>query len=463
MIRATLLSLLLTASATAGKPNIVFILADDLGYGDLSCYGQKHFKTPAIDALAAGGIRFTDHYSGATVCAPSRCALMTGKHTGHAAIRGNGAFSLPATETTVATLLQKAGYETALIGKSCVTGNTQTPEDLAIHGFAYFYGTTDHVDGHYRYPKFLYENTKNIDFPENKLHSGTQYDLDLYSAKTLEFIDRQSDDKPFFLVLSIPVPHAAIIVPEDSLEKGRESVGPEKKVKLPAKQPHYTAVEEPKASYAGLMIRIDESVADLTNKLREKGILDNTLVIFTSDNGPHFEGGYRPEMLKSSGPLRGHKRDLYEGGIRVPFIAHWPAAIKPGQTSSHPSAFWDFLPTACEIAGVPVPKSLDGISYLPTLLGRDDQKQHDFLYWEFHEMDQRRAIRSSDWKLVQYGLSKEPQGAIELYDLKKDLAESNNVAAKHPDIVESLTRKMNGARVPDKLFPLPALDSPNGK
>jgi len=463
MIRTTFLSLLLGISALAEKPNIVFILADDLGYGDLSCYGQKHFKTPAIDALAAGGIRFTDHYSGATVCAPSRCALLTGKHTGHAAIRGNGAFSLPASETTVATLLKNAGYNTALIGKSCVTGNTQTPEDLATHGFDYFYGTTDHKDGHHRYPKFVYENTKKIEFPENELHTGKHYDLDLYREKSLAFIDQQSNEKPFFLVVSIPVPHAAIIVPDDSLEKGRASIGPEKKVKLPAKQPHYTAVEEPKASYAGLMIRIDDAVAELTKKLRQKGMLDNTLIIFTSDNGPHSEGGYRPEMLDSSGPLRGHKRDLYEGGIRVPFIAHWPASIKPGQSSSHPSAFWDFLPTACEIAGVPVPESLDGISYLPTLLGSNKQKQHDFLYWEFHEMDGRRAVRSADWKLVQYGLSEKPQGSIELYNLKTDLSESKNVAAENPEIVESLTQKMNSARVPNKIFPLPALDTPQGK
>lgn len=349
-------------SYVEAKPYIFLILADDLGYGDLSCYGQKNFKTPAIDALAADGIRFTDHYAGATVCAPSRCALLTSKHTGHAAIRGNGPVDLPAGETTVATLLRQAGYKTALIGKSCVTGNTQTPESLARHGFTYLYGITDHQDAHFRYPKFLCENSKRINFPDNQLHTGNHYDLDLYTDQTLAYIDRQSDEKPFFLVFSVPMPHASMVAPEDSMAKARASVGPEKKVKVPAKHPHYTAVAEPKASYAALVIRMDDAVAKVTSKLREKGVLDNTLVIFTSDNGSHSEGGYQPSMLDSSGPFRGHKRDLHDGGIRVPFIARWPASIKPSQTSAHPSAFWDFLPTACAIAGAPVPAGLDGIS-----------------------------------------------------------------------------------------------------
>ncbi len=456
---ATILLGLCGHSYAEAKPNIVFILADDLGYGDLSCYGQKNFKTPAIDALAADGIRFTDHYAGATVCAPSRCALLTGKHTGHAAIRGNGPVDLPAGETTVATLLRQAGYQTALIGKSCVTGNTQTPESLARHGFAYFYGTTDHQDAHFRYPKFLYENSKRINFPDNQLHTGNHYDLDLYTDQALTYIDRQSDEKPFFLVFSVPVPHASMVAPEDSMAKARASVGPEKKVKVSAKHPHYTAVAEPKASYAALVIRMDDAVAKVTAKLREKGVLDNTLVIFTSDNGSHSEGGYQPSMLDSSGLFRGHKRDLYDGGIRVPFIARWPASIEPSQTSAHPSAFWDFLPTACAIAGAPVPAGLDGISYLPTLLGSGDQKPHDSLYWEFHEKGGRRALRSGDWKLVQYDLAKTPRGPLELYNLKEDPAESSNLAARHPDVLKSLTAKLDGARQPSALFPLPPLDS----
>lgn len=445
-MKALVLFLLLTIPAFAGKPNILFILADDLGYGDLSCYGQTGFQTPSIDRLAAGGIRFTEHYSGSTVCAPARASLMTGKDTGHTAIRGNGSFELPASETTVATLLRQAGYHTALIGKSCVTGNTQTPETLARHGFDYFYGTTHHVDGHFRYPKFLYENTERIDFPDNKLHTGSHYDLDFYTGKALAHVDAQSADKPFFLLFSIPVPHASINLPEESI--------PGK----PVKHPHYTRVANPQKSYVGLMERIDRTVGALTDKLREKDLLDNTIVILTSDNGPHFEGGYNPAMLKSSGILRGHKRDLYEGGIRVPFIAHWPAAIKPGRMSSHPSAFWDFLPTVCELAGIPMPGNIQGISYLPTLMGEDGQAAHKHLYWELNEQGGRQALRAGDWKIVRYDLNNNPAGPIELYNLREDPSETTNLAAKQPDVLEKLTAMLETARIPCPLFPWPALD-----
>lgn len=459
MMKSLIALVLLAAAAHAAKPNILFILADDLGYGDLSCYGQKHFETPAIDSLAANGLRFTDHYSGSTVCAPSRATLMTGKDTGHAAIRGNGAFALPASETSVASLLRKAGYRTAKIGKSCVTGNTQTPEDAAVHGFDWFFGTTDHRDGHFRYPRFVYENTTRIDLPGNDLHTGDTYDLDLYRDKALAFLGQQSAEKPFFLLLSLPVPHAAINVPEDSMARVRPGVRPERKVPAPQKPPHYTHVAEPKASYAGLMTRIDDAVAAITAKLREQGLLENTLIIFTSDNGPHAEGGYHPRMLQSSGALRGHKRDLYEGGIRVPMIAHWPAAIRPGRATDHPSAFWDFLPTACDLAGIPIPDDIQGISYLPVLRGVGEQPTHDYLYWEFFEQGGRRALRAGDWKIVQYNLAATPRGALQLFNLRDDVAESTDLAAKHPDILEKLRKQMDAARTPSPLFPYPALDS----
>jgi arylsulfatase A-like enzyme len=257
-MKPLILALLLAIPALAAKPNILFILADELGYGDLSCYGQTHFQTPAIDNLAAGGIRFAQHYSGSTVCAPARASLMTGKDTGHTAIRGNDSFELPATETTVATRLRQAGYNTALIGKSCVTGNTQTPETLARHGIDYFYGTTDRRDGHFRYPTFVYENAGRVEFPDNKLHTGSHCDLDLYTDKALGYLDKQSAEKPFFLLLSIPVPHASINLPEESI--------PAK----PVKHPHYTRVADPEKSYAGLMTRIDKTVGAVTAKLREK-------------------------------------------------------------------------------------------------------------------------------------------------------------------------------------------------
>jgi arylsulfatase A len=457
-MKPILLTLLLATSAIAEKPNILLIYADDLGYGDLSSYDQKHFQTPQIDSLATSGIRFTDHYSGSTVCAPSRDSLMTGRHTGQTSIRGNGEFSLPAEDTTVATLLKNAGYRTALIGKSCVTGNTQTPETLAQHGFDYFFGTTDHRDGHHRYPKFVYENTRKIEFPDNHLHRGSHYDLDFYRDKTLEVIGNHDSEAPFFLVLSLPVPHAAINVPEDSMARVRDGVQPDPIVSHPQQQPHYTHVEEPKTSYAGLMTRIDDTVGAILDTLREKGQLDNTLIIFTSDNGSHAEGGYHPDMLDSNGPLRGHKRDLYEGGIRVPMIAHWPARIPAGRETAHISAQWDFLPTACEAAGVHPPENIQGISYLPTLTDQGEQARHEFLYWEFQERNGRRALRAGDWKIVQYDLNADPQGAVELYNLTEDIGETNNLAADHPQIVEKLTTQMNASRVPSPLFPFPALD-----
>lgn len=454
-----ILSILLTTTALAEKPNILYILADDLGYGDLSSYGQQYFQTPAIDAIAENGIRFTDHYAGNTVCAPSRDALMTGRRPGHLTLRGNGEFALRPTDTTIATLLRQNGYHTALIGKSCVTGNTQTPETLAEHGFEYFFGTTDHRDGHHRYPKFIYENTTKVEFPDNHLHHGSDYDLDVYTEKTVSYLAEQAgNDAPFFLVLSLPVPHAAINVPEDSMAKVRDTVPDEPHIPHPENQPHYTHVTEPKASYAGLMARIDDSVATITEKLRESGQLDNTLLILTSDNGPHAEGGYHPDMLDSNGPLRGYKRDFYEGGIRVPFVAQWSGVIDAGSESDHPSAFWDFLPTACEIAGIPVPDDIHGISFLPTLTGEGTQAKPEFLYWELNEGGGRRAIRMGDWKAVEYRLNREDRGPVELYNLKEDIGETNDLAADHADLVAKLTAKMDAARVPCPNFPFPGLD-----
>jgi arylsulfatase A len=443
----------------AARPNIIFIITDDLGYGDLSCYGQRHFQTPHLDRLAGEGIRFTDHYSGATVCAPSRCALMTGRDTGHASIRGNGPFSLrpDPEDITVATLLRKQGYSTALVGKSCVTGNTQTPETLDQKGFTYFYGTTDHKDGHFRYPKFVYENDKRIELSGNTLYSGPHYDLDLYTRKALAFIERQ-DQSPFFLVLSYPLPHASLDAPEDSLGKVRKGIKNDQSFK--AADGHYGKVKEVKATYAAMVTRIDEAVGSLIDKLKEEGVDENTLVIFTSDNGSYAEGGYHFSMLQSNGVLRGGKRDLYEGGIRVPFIARWPAAIKAGQVSDHPSAFWDFLPTACDLAAIPQPTGIEGISYVPTLLGKPgEQPKHDALYWEFHELNGRRALRMGSWKLVQYAERPRTFGAPELYDLSSDLSETRNLATQEPGRVQAMLARMNQARTPSPKFPQPLLDA----
>lgn len=456
-ILACLASSLLPLCA-AEKPNILFVITDDLGYGDLSCYGQKHFQTPNLDRLAREGIRFTDHYSGATVCAPSRCSLMTGKDGGHAYIRGNGPFALrpDPEDLTVATLLRQNGYSTGLIGKSCVTGNTQTPETLKAKGFTYFYGTTDHQDGHFRFPRFVYENDQRIELTGNTRYAGPHYDVDLYTRKAVEFIERQ-DKQPFFLVLSYPVPHASLAAPEDSLAKVRGGI--QNDISSKGKSGHYGKVTEVKATHAAMVTRIDDAIGILLDRLNQKGMSENTLIVFTSDNGSHTEGGYHYSMLESNGKLRGGKRDLYEGGIRIPFIAHWPKGIPGGRTTQHPSAFWDFLPTACELAGTSAPTGIQGISYAPTLLGKpDQQKTHESLYWEFHELQGRRALRMGDWKLVQYNLKPGAFGTPELYHLANDPSETKDLAAQEPARLKAMLERIKKSRIPSTAFPHKGMD-----
>jgi arylsulfatase A len=455
-MKALLVSLLLF-TPLAAAPNVIYIITDDLGYADLSCYGQKNFTTPNIDKLAASGIRFTRHYSGATVCAPSRCSLMTGKDGGHAPVRGNGAFALPDEEISVAEIAKKAGYNTAMIGKSCVTGNTQTPETVLSSGFDFFYGTTDHRDGHFRYPEFVYRNTEKVVFPGNKLHEGTDYDADLYTAEALGYIGKQVAKKPFLMILSYPIPHASVSAPEEERTAARPLV---KNEKAYPKSGHYSSTPEVKANYIAMLQILDDAVGAIVSQLEKQDILDDTLIIFTSDNGPHFEGGYHPDLLDSNGPLRGGKRDLYEGGIRVPFIASWPASASAGKESDHPSAFWDFLPTFCELTGQPVPENIQGVSFAPTLTGKGDQKTHEYLYWEFHEQGTRRAIQVGDWKLVQYNLSKPDKTTTELYDIAKDIGETNDLAKEHPEKTAQLLKLIATARTPSKDFPVPSLDNP---
>ena len=453
-----LLALLAWPVLAAPRPNVILVITDDLGYGDLSCYGQKNFETPHLDRLAKEGIRFTDHYAGATVCAPSRCCLMTGKDTGHATIRGNGPFALspdPA-DRTVATLLRENGYSTALIGKSCVTGNTQTPGTLKEKGFDYFFGTTDHKDGHFRYPMFVYENDKRVELAGNTRYGGPHYDLDLYAGKALEFLDQQAE-KPFLLVLSLPLPHASLAVPEDSLVAVRPKIRDD--TSHAPKDRHYGDVKEVKASYAGMVVRVDGVVGSLLAKLKAKGIDDNTLVMFTSDNGSHSEGGYHYRMLESNGKLRGGKRDLYEGGIRVPLVARWPKGIPAAQTTDHPSAFWDFLPTLCDLSGAEKPADIQGLSYAPVLAGNPAaQAKHDALYWEFHELGGRRALRMGNWKLVQYDLKPGAFGKPELFDLNTDISETTDLAGKQPERVAEMMARMKRSRITNEQFILPGLD-----
>ena len=433
--------------AAGARPNIIFIIADDLGYGDLGCYGQKTTRTPVLDKLAAGGIRFTRHYSGSTVCAPSRSCLLTGLDTGSTWLRGNGEFELrpDPEDLTVATLLQRAGYRTAMVGKSCVSGNTRNPKRVLEKGFDVFHGTTDHRQGHFRYPLFVYDQENKVELDGNQLHTGKHYDAELYTKRAEQFIGECKT--PFFLLLSYPIPHAAVLAPEGSVPGGAG---------MNHQKGHYTQVKDPKAHYQAMVEALDGYVGRVMAALEAKGVAKDTLILFTSDNGSHFEGGYDPKMLDSSGPLRGGKRALYEGGIRVPMIAHWPAGItKPG-TSDHVSAFWDFLPTACELAGVEAPAGIQGLSYAPTLTGKGGQRVHDFLYWEFHEAGTRRALMQGDWKLVQNNL--EDDGKPELYHLGEDVGETKDLAPENADRVAGMLKILDGHRKPSPIFPNKALD-----
>ena len=443
---------LLRAAETARKPNIIYIMADDLGYGDLSCYGQKKFKTPNLDRMAAEGLKFTDHYSGSTVCAPSRCCLMTGLHTGHAYIRGNrevrpeGQAPIPADTFTVAKMLKQAGYATGMFGKWGL-GPPGSQGDPVKQGFDEFFGYNCQRHAHNYYPGYLWHNTKKVPL------DGKTYSHDLIVEKSFEFI-KANKSKPFFCYLPVTIPHASMHVPEDSHKPFRK-----KFPQFENKVGRYSGptVKNPIAAFAGMVTRLDGHVGQLLALLKELGIDGSTLVIFTSDNGPHYEGGHDPNFFDSNGPLRGGKRALYEGGIRVPFIARWPGKIKPGGTTDLPSAFWDLLPTCADIAGVKAPDKIDGISYLPMLLGQPDkQKKHDYLYWEFRGGNQ--AVRKGDWKAISF----RGGARFELHDLKTDLGEMRNVADKHPDVAAEMKRIMEAAHVDNPMFPLRKA-APRGK
>ncbi len=421
------------------KPNIIFVLADDLGYGDLSCYGQKKFTTPNIDKIAAEGRRFTQVYAGSTVCAPSRCTLMTGLHTGHALVRGNkagGGVPLRPDDVTVAELLKQANYVTGAFGKwgLGIEGTTGQPNKK---GFDQWYGYLDQSHAHFYYPDHLYKNAEKVSL------DGKQYSHDLIVENAFEFI-KKNKSNPFFLYFSLTIPHASLEVPDDSLKKYLGKY-PEK----PFSGRHYTKQETPRAAFAAMMDRIDQSVGRMMALLKELGIDEETIVFFTSDNGPHREGGGDPEFFKSSGLLRGIKRDLYEGGIRVPMIARWPGKIKSGAVSNQVWAFWDFLPTAAEIAGVKPAKKIDGISMLPDLLGKA-QSSHEYLYWEFFERGFQQAIRYKNWKAVRLATGK----PLELYNLDADIGEQNNIAMKHSEVVTHLEKLLKKARNESVDWPL---------
>ncbi len=436
---------------TNPRPNVIFILADDLGYGDLSCYGQTKFKTPNIDQLAASGIRFTSHYAGCTVCAPSRSSLMTGLNTGHTYIRGNkdmlpeGEEPLPDTTYTVAKMFREAGYATGAFGKWGLggPGTKGIPEN---QGFDEFFGFNSQVLAHNYYPEYLWHNSEKVYLKENKNGGKVQYAPDEIHRMALQFIDNHRYN-PFFLYCPYTIPHAELMAPEDSLLLHFKGVFPE----VPFigidsgtnyRKGAYGSQSQPRAVFAAMISRLDRYVGEIVAKLKESGLDKKTLIIFTSDNGPHLEGGADPGFFNSGGSLRGFKRSLYEGGIRIPYIASWPGRIPRRKVSNYPSAFWDFLPTAAELAGIQLTNSIDGISMVPELTGIGDQKKHDFLYWEFHEGGTKQAVRMGKWKGVRFG-TEEP---LELYDLSTDIHEDLNIASKHPDIVAKIADFLKHAR-----------------
>ncbi|MCB0847494.1 MAG: arylsulfatase, partial [Bacteroidetes bacterium] len=441
-------------------PNIVYILADDLGYGDLSCYGQTHFSTPNIDQLAAAGMLFTQHYSGATVCAPSRSALLTGQHTGHTFVRGNkevqpeGQHPLAANAFTLAEALKNAGYVTGAFGKWGL-GYPGSEGDPNNQGFDEFYGYNCQRMGHNYYPYHLWHNQEKIMLPGNEGTQTGQYGPDMIHQEALNFLDK-NHEKPFFLYYPSIIPHAELFAPETYMEKYRGKFDPENNYDGVDEGENYRlgpygSQPESHAAFAAMVNVLDDHVGELIAKLKELGVYGNTLIIFTSDNGPHIEGGADPDYFDSNGPYKGYKRDLYEGGIRVPMIAVWDGKIKPGTTTRHASAFWDVFPTVSDVAGFEDPANIDGISFLPTLLGKE-QPEHEYLYWEFHEKGGRQALRKGDWKLIHYDVKKPEGTTTELYNIADDPGEEMNLAKEHPEIVEELETLMKGARTESEVF-----------
>jgi len=452
-----LVALVLSAAhlEAATKPNIIYILADDLGYGDLGCFGQRLLKTPNIDRLAAEGMRLTRHYAGSTVCAPSRCVLLTGLHTGHCTVRGNGPGQLKDDDITVAEVLKKSGYTTGCFGKWGV-GSPPPLDDPARQGFDEFYGYVNMYHAHNFYPEFLVRNgvrekLRNVLKPRYRKNQTPMtegvgvakvkldYAPDLITAEALKFIEANYD-KRFFLYFALNVPHA-------NNEGGGD---PEQRDGMEV--PDYGRFESrnwpnPEKGFAAMMRNIDRDVGRVLDKLKVLGLDKNTLVIFSSDNGPHQEGRHQMEFFDSNGALRGMKRDLFDGGVRVPTIARWPGKIAPGTSSDHLSGFQDLLATCAELTSVEAPPT-DGLSFLPTLLGEtEQQKKHPYLDWEFPERGGKTGIVTERWKVIQLKTDKPPaeRPPILLFDLETDVSEQRNVAPVHPDVVRRLSQLMRDA------------------
>jgi len=473
-------------------PNILFILCDDMGYGDLGCYGQPFIRTPHIDTMADEGMRFTQAYAGSPVSAPSRASFMTGQHSGHCEVRGNkeywknvpivlygqnqeysivGQHPYDSDHVILPEIMKDNGYTTGMFGKWAggYEGSRSTPDKRGIDEY---YGYICQFQAHLYYPNFLNRYSKalgdtgvvrvvmdeNIKYPMYgpDYQKRPQYSADMIHQKALEWLDQQDDKQPFFGILTYTLPHAELVQPEDSiLNEYKAKFNPDKEFKG-SEGSRYNAITHTHAQFAGMITRLDYYVGEVLKKLKEKGLDENTLVIFSSDNGPHEEGGADPTFFGRDGKLRGLKRQCHEGGIRIPFIARWPGHIPAGKVNDHICAFYDLMPTFCEVIGIKDYEKkyrnkekevdyFDGISFAPTLLGKKKQKKHDFLYWEFDETDQI-AVRMDDWKMVV------KKGTPFLYNLKTDIHEDTDIALQHPDVVEKMKAIIFEQHTPNPYF-----------
>ncbi|MGH7578285.1 MAG: arylsulfatase [Longimicrobiales bacterium] len=457
-----------SAATPSEPPNIIFIMADDLGYGDIGPYGQTRIQTPSLDRMARQGLRFTQFYAGSPVCAPSRAVLMTGLHTGHVPIRGNQRYAdgqqpLPAESVTLAEVLSEAGYTTGATGKWGL-GGPGTEGVPTRQGFDTFYGYLDQSRAHFFYPEFVYRDEERVPLEGNRVQEIAdrpgagwplergRYSHDAIAEEALDFIDRHRDER-FFLYVPFTIPHAELQAPEDAytqyLNADGTSIFPEE----PYPGEHYSPQAMPRATFAAMVSRMDRDVGRILDKLETLGLDQNTIVFFTSDNGPHIEGGGDPEFFDSNRPLRGLKRDVYEGGIRVPMIAWGPSHVPAGVTSHHVWAMWDVLPTLAELANARALSEMDGLNMASLLSSSGESPVHRHLYWEFHEQGGKQAVRRDDWKAVRLNVSADPNARIELYDLASDPGEQRNVAARHPDVVRELAEIMASEHTDSELFP----------
>lgn len=445
------------------KPNVIFILADDLGYGDLSCLGQTNFHTPNIDRLASEGMLFTQHYSGATVSAPSRSSLLTGLHGGHSPVRDNkemeteGQYPMSSEHWTLFDLFNQEDYVTGVFGKWGL-GYPGSDGDPKAHGVDDFYGYNCQRYAHSYYPDYLWDNDTKVILEGNGNGQENEYAPYLIHDQAVEFI-RNHKDEPFFMMYTNVLPHAEFRLPENLIEPfigkfGQETPFTGKGLPDKFRIGAYMPQDNPKAAFAAMVTLLDSQVGDIMQTLEEEGLADNTIVVFASDNGPHIEAGATPGYFGSSGGFRGVKRDLYEGGIHIPFIVRWDGKVKPGSVSEHVSAFWDFLPTMADVLGVSDEHHTDGISFLPELTGEGIQEEHDYLYWEYHRAGGRQAVRKGNWKAVAYGV--EGGRDIELYDLSSDPSESRDLSEQYPEIIAQMDSIMCAAHIPSKIFPFPS-------